>query len=70
MLARLIPQLYLSDHAAFWSEGYPALMLTDTVPLRNPHYHQPTDLPETLDYTFLADVARAVIGTVYDWAGE
>jgi Zn-dependent M28 family amino/carboxypeptidase len=70
MLGRLIPQLYLSDHAAFWSEGYPALMLTDTVPLRNPHYHQPTDLPETLDYTFLADVARAVIGTVHDWAGE
>lgn len=70
LLARLIPHLYLSDHAAFWGEGYPALMLTDTVPLRNPHYHQPTDLPETLDYAFLTGVARAVIGAAYDWAQE
>lgn len=70
LLARLIPHLYLSDHAAFWSEGYPALMLTDTVPLRNPHYHQPTDLPETLDYAFLADMARAFIGAAHDWAQE
>lgn len=70
LLARLIPHLYLSDHAAFWAEGYPALMLTDTVPLRNPHYHQPSDLPETLDYAFLAGVAQAVIGAAYDWAQE
>jgi len=70
LLARLIPRLYFSDHAAFWSEGYPALMLTDTVPLRNPHYHQPSDLPETLDDTFLAGVARAVIGAVHDWSQQ
>lgn len=53
LLARLIPDLFLSDHASFWARGYPALMLTDTAPLRNPHYHQPTDTVETLDVVTL-----------------
>ena len=69
LVARFIPQLFLSDHAAFWGKGYPALMLTDTVPLRNPHYHQPTDTPETLDATFLAGVALAVVEVLREWAG-
>jgi Zn-dependent M28 family amino/carboxypeptidase len=68
LVARFIPQLFLSDHAAFWGKGYPALMLTDTVPLRNPHYHQPTDTPETLDATFLAGVALAVVEVLREWA--
>ena len=68
LLARLIPDLFLSDHASFWAQGYPALMLTDTVPLRNPHYHQPTDTVETLDMEFLAGVAKAVVEVVRDWA--
>ena len=68
LLARFIPQLFLSDHAAFWGQGYPALMLTDTVPLRNPHYHQPTDTPDTLDATFLAGVAMAVVEVLREWS--
>lgn len=68
LLARFIPQLFLSDHAAFWGAGYPALMLTDTVPLRNPHYHQPTDTPETLDAAFLAGVTTAVVGALQEWS--
>jgi Zn-dependent M28 family amino/carboxypeptidase len=68
LVARFIPQLFLSDHAAFWGKGYPALMLTDTVPLRNPHYHQPTDTPETLDATFLSGVALAVVEVLQEWA--
>jgi Zn-dependent M28 family amino/carboxypeptidase len=68
LLARLIPQLFLSDHASFWSQGYPALMLTDTVPLRNPHYHQTTDTVETLDFDFLTGVAKAVVGVIVEWS--
>jgi hypothetical protein len=60
----LLPPSRWSDHAPFWDRGYPAVMLTDTAFLRNPHYHQPTDLPETLDYAFMAAVARLVIATV------
>ncbi|MFQ5846173.1 MAG: M28 family peptidase [Candidatus Methylomirabilales bacterium] len=60
----LIPVSRWSDHAPFWDHGYPAMMLTDTAFLRNPHYHRPTDTPETLDYPFMARVARTLIATV------
>lgn len=50
----------LSDHSSFWDHGYPALMITDTSFFRNPHYHQASDTPETLDYVFLARVTAGV----------
>lgn len=50
----------LSDHSSFWDRGYPALMITDTSFFRNPHYHRPSDTPETLDYPFLAKVTAGV----------
>jgi Zn-dependent M28 family amino/carboxypeptidase len=52
-----------SDNASFWSNGYPALMLTDTADLRNPHYHRATDRSETLDYSFMSAVVDAVTET-------
>lgn len=57
----LAPETRASDHASFWNRGYPALMLTDTAMFRNPHYHMPTDRAETLDYHFMAGVAKATI---------
>jgi aminopeptidase YwaD len=51
----------LSDHSSFWATGFPALLVTDTAFLRNPHYHQPTDVPTTLDYTFLRQSTDAVL---------
>jgi len=58
----------LSDHGSFWMNGWKALLVTDTAFLRNPHYHQPTDTPDTLDYTFLRrsteQVAAALEGIV------
>jgi len=61
-----LPVTRLSDHASFWDRGLPALMLTDTSFFRNPHYHQATDTPETLDYPFLAKVAEGVCLAVWD----
>lgn len=60
----LVPPTRLSDHCRFWDRGYPALMLTDTAFLRNPHYHGPGDRPETLDYDFMARVAGATAAAV------
>ncbi len=48
----------LSDHSPFWDAGYPALMVTDTSFLRNPHYHLSSDTPDTLDMQFLARVTQ------------
>ena len=58
-----------SDHLAFWRAGIPALQLTDTADFRNPHYHAPTDTPDTLDYTFLSKVVRATALAVIHLAG-
>ncbi len=56
----VLPDSRRSDHASFWDAGHPALMVTDTSFLRNPHYHQATDTPDTLDYPFLARVTAGV----------
>jgi hypothetical protein len=39
-------------------------MWTDTAEFRNPHYHQHTDLPSTLNYTFLLQVTQVLVATV------
>lgn len=59
-LPETVGEIRLSDNSSFWDQGYPALMLTDTSFLRNPHYHQPSDTPETLDYTKMTEVALGV----------
>jgi aminopeptidase YwaD len=56
----------LSDHSPFWDAGYAALMITDTSFLRNPHYHLPSDTPETLDFQFLARVTQGVLYAARD----
>lgn len=60
----VFPESRLSDHSAFWDEGDEALMITDTSFFRNPHYHQRSDTPETLDYPFLARVTDGVCRAV------
>lgn len=58
----LMPTVRLSDHASFWREGYPAVMVTDTAFYRNPHYHLPSDTMETLDLDFMARLVESLVG--------
>ena len=60
---RILPIVRLSDHAPFWDAGFPAVMITDTAFLRNPHYHEPSDTLETLDLPFLTQVTTATAAT-------
>lgn len=53
-----------SDHWSFGKFDYPAFMVTDTAFYRNPNYHGPTDLPDTLDYTRMAKVVEGLVGGV------
>lgn len=55
-----MPGVDFSDHMSYWHFKLPAVMVTDTAFLRNPHYHQSTDTPETLDYARMAKVVQAV----------
>jgi hypothetical protein len=61
---RFIPETRLSDHASFWNQNYPAVMLTDTAMFRNPHYHTPRDRSETLDFDFMTNVTKAVVSVL------
>ena len=56
----MVPAIGYSDHWSFWQCGWPAFMVTDTGPLRNPHYHLPSDLPETIDFEALTRVVTGV----------
>jgi len=60
----IVPDTRRSDHAPFWDNGYPAIMVTDTANMRNPHYHQPSDKIETLDLDFLAGVCRGLVEAI------
>jgi Zn-dependent M28 family amino/carboxypeptidase len=64
----LFPDTRRSDHAPFWDRGYPAIMLTDTTNFRNPHYHSPSDTPDTLNLDFATAVCRAVAGCLWQLA--
>jgi len=52
--------LALSDQLNFWELGFPALMISDTAFYRNAHYHESTDVPDTLDYEKMAEVTAAL----------
>ena len=54
----------LSDHGSFWKVGWPAVLVTDTAFLRNPHYHKASDTPDTLDMEFLKLSTEAVTSAV------
>ncbi|MGE0490795.1 MAG: M28 family peptidase [Vulcanimicrobiota bacterium] len=56
---QLVRSFGRSDHLAFWEAGLPALMVTDTADFRNPHYHKPSDLPASLNYRRMSEVALA-----------
>ena len=59
----------LSDHWCYWHFDYSAVMATDTALFRNPHYHRPSDTPNTLDYTRLAAAAMRLTAAVRHAAG-
>ena len=44
------------DHLAFWRQGWPALMISDTATYRYPWYHTAGDTPDKVDYEALATV--------------
>jgi hypothetical protein len=64
-----IPGIDLSDHWAFHQFGYPAAMVTDTAPYRNPFYHRLNDLPKNVDYESLARITKGLEGMTREIAG-
>ena len=65
-LPEAVPGIGWSDQWSFWQFGWRAIMVTDTALFRNPHYHRPSDRPNTLDYERLAHVVDGLAGVVND----
>ena len=64
-----LPGVFWSDHWAFWREGYPALMVTDTALFRYGYYHLAGDTPEKVDYGRLARVVAGLAHVIEELAG-
>lgn len=60
----LLPEVRLSDHANFWDQGYPAVMLTDTAFMRNPNYHTARDRLETLDLDAMVELTLGLVNFI------
>lgn len=55
-----LPGVGWSDHWAFWQQGYPAVMVTDTALFRDPNYHRRTDIADEMDFERLARVVEGM----------
>ena len=69
-LPSFVPGVDYSDHRSFWAQGYPAVMFTDTSFYRTPHYHKPSDLPDTLNYGYMAALLDGIKAAMDDLAGK
>ena len=63
-LGPLTPDLLRSDHVPFWRKGIGSVMVTDTANFRNPHYHQTSDRPDTLDPTFFTAATQLILDAI------
>jgi Zn-dependent M28 family amino/carboxypeptidase len=64
----LIPGIGWSDHWAFWKEGFPAVMVTDTAPFRYPAYHSHADKPDLVQYERMARVVSGLQAVIAEMA--
>ncbi|MDR0214509.1 MAG: M28 family peptidase [Comamonas sp.] len=63
---RFVHGVDFSDHLNYWRLGYPAIMVTDTSFMRNPHYYKSTDTWDRLDYERMAQVVRMLAAVALD----
>lgn len=63
------PDMLRSDHAPYLALNIPAVMLTDTANFRNPNYHKPSDMVETIDEDRFTLVVKGLAGAMVEIAG-
>jgi Zn-dependent M28 family amino/carboxypeptidase len=68
ILPTYCPGAWSSDHWSFWREGFPALMVTDTAPLRYPYYHTPEDTPDKVNFGWLSQIVSGFRTVIADAA--
>lgn len=65
-----VPGVTWSDHWSFRSQGFAAIMVTDTAFYRYPHYHLPSDTPDKLDYERMARVTLGLAAVLREFDNE
>ena len=65
-----LPGVGWSDHWAFWKEGFPAIMVTDTALFRDPCYHSAHDMPDHIHYEHVARVVSGLQQVILDIANR
>jgi len=71
------PDATYSDHASFWEQGYPAILLIENAPpwnpstyyTPNPYYHTSADTSGTLNIELLRRVTQATLATTIRLTG-
>lgn len=68
LLSGATADLRRSDHASFWVNEYPGILLSDTANFRNPNYHclNGTDSPDTLNMEFATQITKAAVAAAAD----
>lgn len=69
-LPESLPEAGWSDHWAFWQLRVPAVMVTDTAPFRDEHYHKATDTADRLDFHRMARVVAGLETVIAELAGD
>ena len=68
-LPDIITGISFSDQWAFWQQGYPGVMVTDTAPFRYPYYHTRDDTPDKVRYDHMAQVVAGLERVIVDIVG-
>lgn len=63
-----LPGVGWSDHWAFWKEGFPAAMVTDTALFRDSAYHTAHDAPQNIHYEHFARVVLGLKQVIAEFA--
>ncbi len=71
MSSPLVGDLRRSDHASFWDNGFPGIMLTDSSEFRYDRYHctNGPDLASNLDRTFASNVVAITVAAAAESLG-
>ncbi len=64
----IVPEFYsdaaASDHASYWREGYDAVYVTDTGPMRGCPWHGADDTPDAIDFPKMSRVVAGLASVV------
>jgi len=56
-----------SDHLNYWSQGYNAVMVTDSSFYRNPNYHLESDTFEKLNFEKMSEVIKGLYFAIINY---